>query len=42
LVFDQLASHFPFAGSMYQWPSQLAGKLVGWGIGWIYAGAIAR
>ena len=40
LVFAQLASHFPFAGSMYQWPSQLAGKRVGWGIGWIYAGAM--
>lgn len=40
LMFAQLASHFPFAGSMYQWPSQLAGKRVGWGIGWIYAGAM--
>ncbi len=40
LVFSQLASHFPFAGSMYQWPSQLAGKRVGWAIGWIYAGAM--
>jgi amino acid transporter len=40
LVFSQLASHFPFAGSMYQWPSQLAGKRVGWAIGWIYAAAM--
>jgi amino acid transporter len=40
LVFAQLASHFPFAGSMYQWPSQLAGKRVGWAIGWIYAFAM--
>lgn len=40
LVFSQLASHFPFAGSMYQWPSQLAGKRVGWAIGWIYAFAM--
>ena len=40
LVFAQLASHFPFAGSMYQWPSQLAGKRVGWAIGWIYAAAM--
>ena len=40
LVFAQLASHFPFAGSMYQWPSQLAGKRVGWAVGWIYAGAM--
>lgn len=40
LVFAQLASHFPFAGSMYQWPMKLAGKRVGWSIGWIYAGAM--
>jgi amino acid transporter len=40
LVFAQLASHFPFAGSMYQWPMMLAGKRVGWGVGWIYAAAM--
>lgn len=40
LVFAQLASHFPFAGSMYQWPMMLGGKKVGWGIGWIYAAAM--
>lgn len=40
LVFAQLASHFPFAGSMYQWPMMLAGKRIGWGVGWIYLAAL--
>lgn len=40
LVFAQLASHFPYAGSMYQWPMMLAGKRVGWAIGWIYLAAL--
>jgi amino acid transporter len=40
LVFAQLASHFPFAGSMYQWPMLLAGTRIGWTIGWIYAAAL--
>lgn len=40
LVFAQLASHFPYAGSMYQWPMMLAGKRIGWAVGWIYAVAM--
>ena len=40
LVFAELASKYPFAGSMYQWPTLVSGKRVGWWIGWMYAGAI--
>ncbi len=36
----ELASKYPFAGSMYQWPTILAGKRVGWWMGWVYAGAL--
>src|SRR6266699_3253069 len=39
-VFAELASKYPFAGSMYQWPTILAGKRVGWWMGWVYAGAM--
>ncbi|HEY2270404.1 MAG TPA: APC family permease [Streptosporangiaceae bacterium] len=40
LVIAELASKYPFAGSMYQWPTILAGKRIGWWMGWIYAGAM--
>jgi amino acid transporter len=40
LVFAELASAFPFAGSMYQWPTALAGRRIGWGVGWLYLGAV--
>ncbi|MGN6679425.1 MAG: amino acid permease, partial [Streptosporangiaceae bacterium] len=40
LVIAELASKYPFAGSMYQWPTILAGKRVGWWMGWVYAGAM--
>jgi amino acid transporter len=40
LVIAELASKYPFAGSMYQWPTILAGKRVGWWIGWAYAMAM--
>lgn len=40
LVFAELASKYPFAGSMYQWPAVLAGKRLGWWVGWVYAGAM--
>lgn len=40
LVIAELASKYPFAGSMYQWPTILAGKRVGWWMGWIYMGAL--
>jgi len=40
LVIAELASKYPFAGSMYQWPTILAGKRVGWWMGWVYAMAL--
>jgi amino acid transporter len=40
LVFAELASKYPFAGSMYQWPTILSGRRVGWWMGWAYAGAL--
>lgn len=40
LVIAELASKYPFAGSMYQWPTILAGKRVGWWMGWAYGGAL--
>lgn len=40
LVFAELASKYPFAGSMYQWPTIVAGKRIGWWMGWVYAGAL--
>jgi len=40
LVIAELASKYPFAGSMYKWPTILAGKRVGWWMGWIYMGAL--
>ncbi len=36
LMFAELSSHYPFAGVMYEWPRLLAGRAVGWWIGWIY------
>lgn len=36
LVFSELASHYPFAGVMYQWPTILAGRRAGWWVGWMY------
>lgn len=36
LVFAELASHYPFAGVMYQWPTILAGRRAGWWVGWMY------
>jgi len=36
LMFAELASHYPFAGSMYEWPRILAGRRVGWWIGWLW------
>jgi amino acid transporter len=40
LVIAELASKYPFAGSMYQWPTLLAGKRAGWWVGWVYAWAM--
>ncbi len=36
LNFAELASHFPVAGSIYQWSKRLANKTLGWYTGWIY------
>jgi amino acid transporter len=40
LNYAELASHFPFAASIYQWPTYLAGKRAGWWVGWLYLGAL--
>jgi urea carboxylase system permease len=39
LNFAELASHFPVAGSIYQWSRRLASPGTGWMIGWFYLGA---
>jgi urea carboxylase system permease len=36
LVFAELASHFPVAGSIYQWSKRLSNRALGWFTGWIY------
>src|SRR5205085_12619649 len=36
LNFAELASHFPIAGSIYQWSKRLSGLTLGWFTGWIY------
>src|SRR5262245_31616784 len=36
LVFAELASHFPVAGSIYQWSKRLSSRGLGWFTGWIY------
>ncbi|HEY8870430.1 MAG TPA: amino acid permease [Candidatus Limnocylindrales bacterium] len=42
LNFAELASHFPIAGSIYQWTKRLSHKTLGWFTGWFYfwAGAL--
>lgn len=39
LNFAQLASHYPVAGSIYQWSRRVASPGVGWFTGWFYLGA---
>ena len=39
LNFAELASHYPIAGSVYQWSKRLATPGAGWFIGWFYLGA---
>ena len=34
--FAELASHYPIAGSVFQWTKYLAGKTYAWFAGWIY------
>ena len=36
LKFAELASHFPVAGSIYQWSKRLSNRTLGWFTGWIY------
>ena len=36
LVFAELASKWPFEGSVYQWARHLAGETFGWFTGWAY------
>jgi urea carboxylase system permease len=36
LNFTELASHFPVAGSIYQWSKRLSHRTLGWFTGWIY------
>ncbi len=34
--FAELSSHFPVAGSIYQWSKRLSHRTLGWFTGWIY------
>ncbi len=36
LDFAELASHFPVAGSIYQWSKRLSNRTLGWFTGWLY------
>jgi amino acid transporter len=36
LLWAELASHYPYAGAVYQWAAILGGRKVGWWVGWIY------
>jgi amino acid transporter len=36
LVFAELSSHFPVAGSVYQWSKRLSNRTLGWFTGWFY------
>jgi amino acid transporter len=36
LNFAELSSHFPIAGSIYQWSKRLSHRTLGWFTGWIY------
>ena len=36
LNFAELASHFPVAGSIYQWSKRLTHRTLGWFTGWFY------
>jgi amino acid transporter len=40
LVFAELASHFPVAGSIYQWSKRLSHRTIGWFTGWFYFWAL--
>ena len=36
LGFAELASHYPVAGSIYQWSKRLSHRTLGWFTGWFY------
>ncbi len=36
LSFAELSSHFPVAGSIYQWSKRLSNRTLGWFTGWFY------
>lgn len=36
LGFAELASHYPVAGSIYQWSKRLSHRTIGWFTGWFY------
>jgi urea carboxylase system permease len=36
LNFAEVSSHYPIAGSVFQWTKYLAGRRYAWGSGWIY------
>ncbi len=36
LNFAELSSHFPVAGSIYQWSKRLSNRTLGWFTGWFY------
>jgi len=36
LVFAELSSHYPVAGSIYQWSKRLSHRTLGWFTGWFY------
>ena len=36
LTFAELSSHYPLAGSVFQWTKYLSGKTYAWFAGWIY------
>lgn len=36
LLFAELASHYPYAGVVYQWSAILSGRRIGWWVGWVY------
>jgi len=36
LVFAELSSHYPIAGSVYQWSKRLSNRGLGWFTGWFY------
>jgi len=44
LNFAELSSHYPVAGSVFQWTKYLAGRTYAWFTGWMYlfAGAESR